>query len=380
VRRLVLLGGGHAHVHVLKAMGDALDPTVSVTLVTPVARQVYSGMLPGWVAGHYALDECGIDLLALAARARARVVQSSASLVSPSMREVICANGEVLGYDVLSIDVGSQAAVGDAKGVAENAIAVRPLERFVQGWEGVLARARDGGLNAVSIVGGGAAGLELAFAMDHRFRAEAGDAAPHVRVLTDARSVVPEYPAAARGRLLREARRRNVGTHPGCTVTEAGPGHLRLRDAIEFSTDATFWVTGAAAPSLLRDSGFATDPRGFLEVNDFMQSVSHPEVFGAGDCATNTANPRPKAGVFAVRAGPALAANLLAALKGGPLATFIPSARFLALVSCGGRRAVGIYGAASFEGGWVWRWKDRIDRGFIARYSAAALASGSRPS
>ena len=70
MRRLVLLGGGHAHVHVLKAIGDALDPTVSVTLVTPVERQVYSGMLPGFLAGHYALEDCGIDLIPLAARAR----------------------------------------------------------------------------------------------------------------------------------------------------------------------------------------------------------------------------------------------------------------------------------------------------------------------
>ncbi len=375
MRRLVLLGGGHAHVHVLKAIGDALDPTVSVTLVTPVERQVYSGMLPGYVAGRYTLDDCSIDLRPLAERARALVVRSRASLVSPSMREVICANGEVVPYDVLSIDVGARPFTGDAKGVEEHAVVIRPLERFVEGWERVLARAKQGGMNSVSIVGGGAAGLELAFAMDHRFHVEAGDAAPHVRVLTDARTVVPEYPAAARGRLLRAADRRNVGTHGESLVSEVGPGYLRLRDTIEFATDATFWVAGAAAPTFIRDSGLRTDGRGFLAVNDFMQSVSHPEVFGAGDCATNAANPRPKAGVFAVRAGPPLAANLLAAMKGGPLETYIPSPRFLALVSCGVRHAIGVYGPLSFEGGWVWWWKDRIDRGFVARYSREALAA-----
>ena len=374
MKRLVLLGGGHAHVHVLKAIGDALDPAVSVTLVTPVDRQIYSGMLPGYVAGHYPLEDCGIDLRPLAERARAIVVHTSASLVNPSMREVICANGEVVPYDVLSIDVGARSHTGSAKGVAEHAVAVRPLERFAEGWEGVLARARRGGMNSVSIVGGGAAGVELAFAMDHRFRTELGGGAPHVRVLTDARVVVPEYSVAVRGRLLRLAQSRNIGVHAASLVAEVGAGFLRLKDNIEFATDATFWVAGAAALEFIRDSGFRADERGFLAVNDFLQSVSHPEVFGAGDCATNLQNPRPKAGVFAVRAGPALAANLSAALHGGPLEHHVSARRFLALVSCGRRYAVGVYGPLSFEGGWVWHWKDRIDRRFVARYAPGSLA------
>jgi selenide,water dikinase len=196
-----------------------------------------------------------------------------------------------------------------------------------------------------------------------------------VRVLTDARTVVPEYSAAVRGRLARLAQRRNIGLHGGSPVTEVGPGYVRVKDAVEFATDATFWVAGAAAPGFLRDSGLATDGRGFLAVNDFLQSTSHPEIFGAGDCATNLASPRAKAGVFAVRAGPALAANLLAALKGGVLERHVPSARFLALVSCGARYAVGVYGPVSFEGRWAWRWKDRIDRRFVSRYSAPATES-----
>jgi len=374
MKRLVLLGGGHAHVHVLKAIGDALDPAVGVTLVTPVERQLYSGMLPGYVAGHYGLDECGIALSPLADRARALVVRSSASLVNPSMREVICANGEVVPYDVLSIDVGSRSPVEAVAGAAEHAVAVRPLERFVEGWERVLARVRQEGMTAVSIVGGGAAGVELAFAMDHRFRSEVGDAAPHVRVLTDMSAIVPENGDAVRGRLLRLAGLRNIGMHAKSRVAEVGTGFLRLKDNIEFATDATFWVAGAAAPEFIRDSGLRTDARGFLAVNDFLQAVSHPEIFGAGDCATSVENPRPKAGVFAVRSGPALAANLFAALHGGLLDRHVSSRRFLALISCGNRRAVGVYGSLSFEGGWVWRWKDRIDRGFVAQYSPESLA------
>lgn len=374
MKRLVLVGGGHAHVHVLKVIGDALDSGVSVTLITPVDRPLYSGMLPGYVAGHYGLAECGIDLIALANRTRAIVVRSSASLVNPSMREVICANGEVVPYDVLSLDVGSRAFTGNVQGVAEHAVVVRPIERFVEGWERVLARVRSGGVDSVSVVGGGAAGVELAFAFHYRFNKEVGGDAPHVRILTDARTAMHEHSATVRRRLARLARERNIGIHAGSPVVEVAPEFVRLRDNITFATDATFWVAGAAAHGFIRDSGFHTDASDFLAVDDFMQSLSHPDVFGVGDCATNLENPRPKAGVFAVRAGPALAANLFAVLRGGPLQRHVTPRRFLALISCGNRYAVGAYGALSFEGHWVWRWKDRIDRGFLARYAPEALA------
>ena len=368
MKRLVLLGGGHAHVHVLRAMAEPLDSGLAVTLVSPVAIQVYSGMLPGYVAGHYGLDECGIDLGPLASRARARVVSSSGVLVDPARREVVCANGESVPYDVLSIDIGSQSYLGDALGVETYATPVRPLERFVLGWESLLGRAQRGDIGSITVVGGGAAGLEVAFAMDHRMRTLLGAAAPHVRVLADTPVVLPDYGDGARNRLLRLAAKRNIGIHPSSRVAEVGAGFVRLRDTIEFASDATFWVAGAAASPLFRDSGLRTDARGFLLVNDFMQSVSHPEIFGAGDCATSLDNPRPKAGVFAVRAGPALAANLRAALAGQPLETHVTPSRFLALIACGDKRAIGLYGPLTFSGRWVWHWKDRIDRRFLARY------------
>jgi selenide,water dikinase len=211
--------------------------------------------------------------------------------------------------------------------------------------------------------------MELAFAIAHRFGVEAGAGAPHVRILTDTHAFLPEFHAAVRGRLLRLASARGIGTHVDSLVAEVGPGFLRLKDNIEFANDAAFWVAGAAAHEFIRESGLRTDERGFLAVNDFMQSVSHPDVFGAGDCATNLENPRAKAGVYAVRAGPALAANLAEALHGGLLERHVSTRRYLALVSCGSRYAVGAYGPLSFEGRWAWRWKNRIDRRFLARYA-----------
>jgi selenide,water dikinase len=370
MKRLVLLGGGHAHVEVLRELAERPDDRWEVTLVTPYPWLTYSGMVPGLFAGHYEIDQCTIDLRALAERAQATLLTAMAIRVDTTDREVICDNGTNVPYDVLSLDVGSEPFGHDVRGVERHAVVIRPLEKALKGWSDVIVRAREGRIGAVSVVGGGAAGVEIALAMEYRLRQELGLAWAHVRVITNTGHVVPEFPEGARARLTRKLRRRNVGIHIGSAVTEVGPDYVRLEQGLEFASDAVFWATGGAAPPWIRASGFSTDDRGYLLTNDRLQSVSHPDVFGAGDCAAVEGRPHAKAGVFAVRAGPALAANLRAALGGAALRPHATSPRYLALVSTGNRHAVAVWNGWSWEGGWVWRWKDRIDRGFIARYGA----------
>ena len=372
MKRLVLLGGGHAHVEVLRSLAERGDHRWEVTMVTPYPWLTYSGMVPGLFAGHYEIDQCTIDLQALADRARATVVPALAIRVDTTARTVVCDNGSNVPYDLLSLDVGTEPFGHDVRGVERHAVVMRPLEKGVKGWSDVLVRAREGRIGSVSVVGGGAAGVEVALAMEYRLRQELGLAWAHVRVITNSGLVVPEYPAGARARLLRKLRRRNVGIHTGSAVTEVGPDFVRLEQGLEFASDAVFWATGGASQAWIRASGFSTDERGFLLTNDRMQSVSHPDVFGVGDCASVEGKPRPKAGVFAVRAGPCLAANLVAALEGKPLEPHESPARYLALVSTGNRHAVAVWNGWSWEGDWVWRWKDRIDRGFVVRYGSRA--------
>jgi pyridine nucleotide-disulfide oxidoreductase family protein len=372
MKRLVLLGGGHAHVEVLRSLAENPGARPEVTVVTPFPRLIYTGMVPGVIAGHYRLDECAIAIDELAQRAGAGFVQSRVSLVNPRARDVMCADGGVIAYDVLSIDVGSHPVIGAASGVEKHAVAVRPLEDLMKGWGIVLARARAGTVGSITVVGGGAGGVELALAMDHRLRAELGDAKPHVRIITNTPVPVPEFCESARWRLRRHLAKCNIGVHISSTVAEVGHDHVRLDTGLEFASDATFWAAGAGAQPWVRESGFATDERGFLLTNEFLQSVTYRDVFGAGDCATQEGRPLAKAGVFAVRAAPVLAANLRAALGGGELAPFRTNPRFLALVSVGARHAIGTWNGFAWEGDWAWHWKDRIDRAFVAKYSSPA--------
>ena len=140
-------------------------------------------------------------------------------------------------------------------------------------------------------------------------------------------------------------------------------------DGTRLPCDAVLLALGAAAPRWLAGSGLALDERGFVATGPTLQSVSHPEVFAAGDVATRTDAPHPKSGVHAVRAGPPLAANLRRWLMGEALRVHTPQARTLYLLSCGERRAIASWGGWSAEGRWVWRWKDHIDRAFVARYT-----------
>ena len=368
MKRLVLLGGGHAHVEVLRLI--ALQPIegCEVALVSPNDFLLYSGMVPGHVAGHYSMDDCVIALASLSRSAGAKFHRTRAVLVDPERREVTLADGGSLAYDVLSINIGSRTRTGDAQGVGRHATLVRPLEAMLQEWNRVQARAARGEVRSITLVGGGAAGVELAFAMDHRLKGVLGNGAPHLRVVTDSPEPMPELARGARIRAARLLAARGIGLHCGHRVREVDAGSVRLEGGNEFASDATFWSAGAAAPDLVRDSGFAADRDGYLLTDAALRSVSHPEVFGAGDCATQKGLERPKAGVFAVRAGPALAANLRAALTGGEPAPHRTGKRYLALLSAGGHYAIGAWNGFSLGGRWAWRWKDRIDRRFIARY------------
>jgi len=368
VKRLLLAGAGHAHLEVLRRMAEAPDPSLTATLVSPYPWFTYSGMVPGLIAGHYEIDELTLELAPLCNAAGVTHIQTMVTALDLATNEVACANGQVIAFDLLSLDVGIEPAVDGARGVPRHAVLVRPLERLVKGWTDLLVRAREGQVGAVTVVGGGAAGVELALAMEWRLRQELGLASAHVRIVSDT-PLVPLFPASARGALTRKLARRNIGVHAGAAVTEVGPDYIRLEHGLEFSTDAVFWATGGVAPAWLRESGIATDERGFLLTDPALRSASHSHVLAAGDCQVSRDAPRARSGVYAVRAGPVLAANIHASFHGTAMAPFVSSARYLALVSTGSRNALAVWNGFSLGGGgWAWQWKDRIDRRFLARY------------
>jgi selenide, water dikinase len=365
VKRLLLVGGGHSHVEVLRRF--ALTPLegVELILVSPGRFTPYSGMLPGLVAGHYSFEECHIDLEQLTGWAKARFLPDRVTGLDLKAKRARCEGGEALYYDLLSLDIGSTPPVAGIRGAQQYGVPVKPVERLLKAWRGILA---DAGHRTVHLltVGGGAGGVELTLAMQHHARQVGARAA--FCVVTDSDAILPGHAAAVRRRMERVMRSRDVATYVRSRVSEIDAGHARLANGTTIPADHVVWATGASAPEWPREAGLATNERGFVLVGETLQSHSHPEVFAAGDIATMERHPRPKSGVYAVRQGPPLADNLRRVLTGAKLGPYLPQRIALALISTGDRHAIASWGPIAWEGDWVWRWKDRIDRKFMARY------------
>jgi len=331
------------------------QPGVRLTIVSREIDSPYSGMLPGYVAGLYPPEDLHFDLARLAAFANARLIHDEVTALDPDGRQIHLTGHPPLRFDVVSLNTG-----GIPLGVSEHVIPVKPISQFMPRWE--HARANIGPGNRVVVVGGGAGGVELAMAMRTSLP-------PGTRIIVVCSELLPGLPGPASIRVRASLERRGIELQERFRVISATSAALTAEDGRELAADHVFWVTGVTAPAFLRASGLEVDGQGFVVVDEHLRSVSHPHVFAAGDVAALRGQARPKSGVFAVREGPVLAANLRRTLVGRRLVPFRAQARFLVLIGTGDRRAVASRGRFSAEGRWVWWWKNSIDRRFMRRFN-----------
>jgi selenide,water dikinase len=375
LRDIVLVGGGHSHVGVLKRFGMNPVPGVRLTVICRDTHTPYSGMLPGYIAGHYAYDDVHIDLSRLAQFAGARFYRDEAVALERGAGRVICKGRPPVPYDQLSINIGSTPRVDHVPGAAENAVPVKPINGFNARWLELLGRVRrHAGRTRIAVVGAGAGGVELTLAMQYRLRNElrAQGRNPdelEFHLFDNEPEILPTHNAAVRRAFERVLRARGVAMHVNAEVDQVSAGWLRTARGEMLEADEIVWVTRAGGAPWLRDTELELDADGFIRVTDTLQTVTDPNIFAAGDVASMINYPLEKAGVFAVRQGPPLAENLRRAVQGRPLEPFRPQGRWLALISTGDRHAVASRGPLCLQGDWVWRWKDWIDRRFMRKFS-----------
>lgn len=375
-QRVVLVGGGHAHVQILDSWAANPPRGAQLTLVVDDENSVYSGMVPGLLAGDYDLAQATISLGSLARRCGASLVLGRVQRVNGARKRVELESGDSVPYDLASLNIGSTVRGEDLPGVAAHALPTRPIGEFARrSSERLHAIVRDRAANSVAkplrvvIVGAGAAGVELAFTVHHRLTREGG--AAQVVVACGPAGVLPGYGRHVRHLIEREAARREIVFAATTQVTEVS------ENAVVFSNgtlraDLVLWATGAAPPSLLAASALPRGRQGFLRVASTLAVPGHAGLFAVGDCASvagvDGAQDVAKAGVHAVRAGPVLDANLRASLCGAPLTEFRPQRHFLSLLNLGGGRALATKWGLAATGRLPWILKDRIDRGFVERY------------
>ncbi len=378
LRDIVLIGGGHSHVAVLKSFAMKPLPGTRLTLICRDTHTPYSGMLPGYVAGHYAYDEVHIDLDRLAEFAGARFYRDEAVGIDRTTARVLCRNRPPVPYDRLSINIGATPQLAHVAGAAALAMAVKPIFEFNQRWLSLLARVREHtGPISVAVVGAGAGGVELTLAMQFRLHRELQQLgrdpdAVQFHLFEEDAEILPTHNAYVRRCFERVLRERGVQVHRRAEVRTVLAGAVVTADGMSVQADEVVWATQASGAPWLRNTGLALDADGFVLVSEHLQSLTDAAIFAAGDVASMEQHLE-KAGVFAVRQGKPLAENLRRSLLGAPLRRYSPQRNWLALISTGDRHAVASRGALGWRGDWVWRWKDWIDRRFMRRYSELAM-------
>ncbi|TGN41675.1 selenide, water dikinase SelD [Marinobacter confluentis] len=375
LRDIVLIGGGHSHVGVLKRFAMNPVPGVRLTLICRDTHTPYSGMLPGYVAGHYSYDEVHIDLSRLAEFAGARFYRDEALGIDRHSKKVICRSRPDVPYDLLSVNIGSSPRVGDVAGASEHAVPVKPINGFNQRWLSLLSQLEnhDGPLS-IAVVGAGAGGVELTLAMQFRLRNEMKKRGHDTEQLQfhlfdAAPQILPTHNADVRDIFKRTLQQRGIKVHLGSAVSQVDSQTLKTESGESVQADHVLWVTRAGGPAWLKDTGLALDEGGFIRVRDTLQTETDDSIFAAGDIANVINHPREKAGVFAVRQGRPLADNLKKLALGKPVKPFRPQKKWLALISTGDKYAIASRGDRSFSGAWVWQWKNWIDHRFMAKFN-----------
>lgn len=378
---VVLVGGGHTHALVLRQLAMVPLPGVRLTLITDLVDTPYSGMLPCHVSGRYGFDESHIDLRPLAQFADCRLLIDRAVGLDMVNQRVLCGHHPPVSFDVLSIDTGSTPKTVAVPGAAKYAIPAKPVPDLLCHWQQVLDQVRQSPHTPITlaVVGGGVGGVELTLAMEerlHRLLQQLGAAAENLTIHLFHRgaALAPGRNHWTRRRLGQIMQERGIQLHLNQAVTaitqdpETGQRVVRGESGLNARCDRVFWVTSAAAPEWLQDSGLSLDDQGFIQVGDTLQTRSHPNVFAAGDVATMVNHPRPKAGVFAVRQAEPLYRNLLHWLRGEPLKPFYPQQEFLNLIDVGYGKTIACRGPLAIETRLARWWKDRIDQSFMDKF------------
>jgi selenide, water dikinase len=378
---IVLVGAGHSHVIALKSFGVKREPGVVVTLVTREIEAPYSGMLPGFVAGHYSHAQCHIDAVRLANWAGARIIHGTVSGVDRAARRIAIEGRPPLSYDLLSIDVGVTPLLDGIDGAAAHGIAVKPVSTFAGRWRALAEAAlMPGGPRRIVVVGSGAAGFELVLAIRHRFRTAAPaagiDPDAFAFTLVGGSTLLPTHNARARALARQEIKRQGVTLVEDDPVTRVEPDAVHLASGRAIAADSALLATQAGPAKWFETSGLPRDKSGFIAVRPTLQVLDDDDVFAVGDCSTVLEHPREKSGVFAVRQGPPLAENLRLRARGMAAKPFIPQSEFLTLLSTGRQHAIASRNGFALAGDILWRWKDWIDRAFMDKFNVLPAIMG----
>jgi len=368
IKHLCLAGGGHSHAIVIKRLGIKPTPNLKVTLISPDRFTPYSGMLPGLIAGHYQFESCHIDLERLCQWSGIKFSSSTISRIDLDNRLIYSDQTAPIKYNLLSINIGSRPDVDEITGGKHYGCAIKPVKDFLRRWHLWLnTHVNSKQKHHIVVVGGGAAGIEVLLAMYYKIKKCTSINATFTLISAD-QTILSTHNHTIQLFFQKHLRSLDINVISNTTAIAIDKTHLYFNDGTSLAYDFTVWGIRAGAHEWPSASHLMCDKNGFILVDQYLRSISHPEIFAAGDCAAFAPHPLPKAGVYAVRQGSTLLKNILATYQNKKLVSFKPQQHFLSLLTTGSRNAVASRNGIFLHGKWVWYWKDYIDRCFMRQF------------
>lgn len=375
MKKLVFIGGGHSHAIALKKWSEKPLANTQLILVSNGEKTPYSGMLPAHIAGFYSYEEIHINLINLATIAQAELILDECIGIDLENKQVICKYHPHLDFDYVSINIGSNPDQSLIQGAEAYATKVKPVPQFLAKWSQILQQIKANYLEFsqqhplnLALIGGGAGGVELALNIQAHLTQLLSKNCFQISLFQRNSQLLPQHNSYVRNRLKQLLLQAEIKLYLGENVTQITPQQIICHSGLKVNYQHIFLVTQASSPDWVKNSGLKTDEKGFILVNSYLQSVSHPFVFAVGDIATMVDYPRPKAGVFAVRQGKPLFHNLQSMIQGQPLTPNRPQSRILALIGTGNKQAIASWGGLGCQSPLLWKWKDYIDQKFMRQF------------
>jgi NADH dehydrogenase FAD-containing subunit len=366
-KHMVFTGGGHVHLTALFRLRDYVRAGHRVTLIGPSPYHYYSGMGPGLLSGIYRPAEVRFHVKKMAEDRGAAFLEDRVVKVEPARRALILGSGEELRYDVVSFNTGSEVPVDIVDPSADNVFPVKPIENLLVARKKVLDAPGGRSLRTI-VVGGGTAGVEIAANLG-RLGRESGKIGGIT--LVSRSKVLSDHPGKARALVLDALVRLRIELIEEVGARSIGEGVVRLENGANLQGDMVFVAVGVTPSPLFADSGLPTGTDGGLLVNDSLQCVRYPDLFGGGDCITLDGTPLERVGVYAVRQNRLLHRNLLAFLEGRPLRRFDPGGVFLTILNMGDGSGIFRRKEVVWDGPFAFRLKDAIDRRFMRKFQVS---------
>ncbi|MGM7683341.1 NAD(P)/FAD-dependent oxidoreductase [Cytobacillus sp. Hm23] len=361
MKRIVLVGGGHSHLHCVNNLKTTKQLDIEWILVSSSKFQYYSGMFSGFVEGLYEESDIRIDLLQLSKSVGIQFIEETISSIDPINNTLYSSSGKTISFDYVSFDIGSLNIDPNITNLGNNSIAVKPNHLFPKHINDLRYSKHP------VIVGGGASGIEIALSL----LAWKKKYTPNDSEVTLVHSSPLLHSAGGRSTKIITELAFNSGLNvvSNETVSTVTKENLITQKGNRLSYSHLIYLGGPQASPLFRNSSLPTDSHGFMLVKRTLQNTLYPHIFGAGDCICIDSNLNiPKNGVTAVRQGPLLWKNLIRIVQKKDLLEYQPQKNYLALISIGNHHALLTYGTFAISGKWTWYVKNWIDRRFMNQF------------